>query len=295
MHESQIPEVGQILLQYTPNKQFPYGFLGKVESVTKETSATKSGDVIKVKTGPVSIWEAFTRLYINEHFKLGREEAFPSTKGIDLNKVDKFITGGLAWTSTYHLILDFDLQNKINNISLTCTNSFDLHCELNFRLKANNDKDTTYTKTPLGPEIPLPSPVATIGIKPTIQFMQGYKLSGSCGFTYALNYTTSDSWTLSYNNGLKQLVRNDATGGWHFYDNGTAMLEECGYTFTNMTWKLEGDELTITHILSPEEAAIYGSPYEIEVLRVEFKDHDNIQLHYNDHGIVGHDEFRRIK
>lgn len=515
MHESQIPKVGQILLQYSPNEQFPYGFLGKVESVTIGASETKSGDVIKVKTGPASIWDAFTKLKVDEEFKLDYTENFPSTKGIEFGKL---ITGGVAWSSTYHLIFHFDSQNKINNVSLACTNSFDLHGEFNLRLEANNDDDSTYTKTPLGPEIPLPAPVAAIAIKPTIQFMQGYKLSGSCGFTYALNYTTSDSWTLSYNNGLKQLVRSDATGeektttkqldqhtsisldgevfggiflpvelklfgsehnkitvepygginlegkidinlvereglyslfketsiepsftfgvgaeaeflrifkfeiakvekklslgekylfpefkdngsiddktsfvananverdvlfplgvgfgiynkkrdgvdsntpvqtsqhttywlnqkfenpltadfqkdstqevkpyvklwniiikadwdygnelvgSWqhilyedsrkHFYDNGTAMFEEMGNTSTNKTWNLDGNILTITHELGPDEAAIYGSPYSVEVLRVEFKDHDNIQLHYNDGGIIGYDEYRRIK
>lgn len=517
MHESQIPEVGQILLQFTPNKQFPYGFLGKVESVTKEASATKSGDVIKVKTGPASLMEAFLKLKVNEQFVLKHEDEFPSTKGIEFDKV---ISGGLAWSSTYNLIVDFDLKEGINFVSLSCTNSFDLHAELNIRVEANNDDDSTYLKTPIGPEIPLPAPVAAIAIKPTIQFMQGFKLSGSCGLTIPVNYKTSDSWTLTYDNGIKQLVRKEGTseetpvskifdiknssfslegevfggiflpvelklfgsehnkitvepyGGlnlagkfdinlewgdkglysrlketsvepsftlgvgaeaeflkifsfeiakvelkislgerylfpefkdngsidnktsfsavanverdlifplgvgfgvynkkhdgvdsdtvqqvsqhlvywsnmkfanpltanlqkdstqevkpyvklgdliikadwdygneligswqhilyedtrWHFYNNGTAMLEECGKTFTNKTWDLEDNILTITHILSPEEAAMHGSPYSIEVLKVEFKDRDNIQLHYNDGGIVGYGEYRRIK
>ena len=81
MHESQIPEVGQILLQFTPNEQFPYGFLGKVESVTRSAAATKSGDVIRVKTGPASLMEAFLKLKVNEQFVLKHKDEFPSTKG----------------------------------------------------------------------------------------------------------------------------------------------------------------------------------------------------------------------
>lgn len=248
MHESQIPEVGQILLQFTPNKQFPYGFLGKVESVTKEASATKSGDVIKVKTGPASLMEAFLKLKVNEQFVLKHEDEFPSTKGIEFDKV---ISGGLAWCSTYNLIVDFDLKEGINFVSLSCTNSFDLHAELNIRVEANNDEDSTYLKTPIGPEIPLPAPVAAIAIQPTIQFMQGFKLSGSCGLTIPVNYTTSDSWTLTYDNGVKQLVRKEGTSE----ETPVSKI----FDIKNSSFSLEGE--VFGGIFLPVELKLFGSEH----------------------------------
>ena len=248
MHESQIPEVGQILLQFTPNEQFPYGFLGKVESVTRSAAATKSGDVIRVKTGPASLMEAFLKLKVNEQFVLKHKDEFPSTKGIEF---DKFISGGLAWSSTYNLIVDFDRKEGINFVSLSCTNSFDLHAELNIRVEANNDDDSTYLKTPIGPEIPLPAPVAAIAIKPTIQFMQGFKLSGSCGLTIPVNYKTSDSWTLTYDNGVKQLVRKEGTSE----ETPVSKI----FDIKNSSFSLEGE--VFGGIFLPVELKLFGSEH----------------------------------
>ncbi len=57
--DEQIPRIGQIILKYSPTEELPYGFLGRVSSITNE------GDRIVVDTNTPSLQEAFDKLVIS--------------------------------------------------------------------------------------------------------------------------------------------------------------------------------------------------------------------------------------
>lgn len=58
--ESELPQIGQILLYGSISDKFPFGFLGKVKQITKNQGK------YEIETEPVSLEEAFDKLYINE-------------------------------------------------------------------------------------------------------------------------------------------------------------------------------------------------------------------------------------
>ena len=66
--ETELPEVGQVLLYGNVSEKFPLGFLGKVKDVVKSSSG------YEVITEPVSLEEAFDKLYINETIALTSDE-----------------------------------------------------------------------------------------------------------------------------------------------------------------------------------------------------------------------------
>ena len=66
--ETELPEVGQVLLYGNISEKFPLGFLGKVKDVVKSSSG------YEVITEPVSLEEAFDKLYINETIALTSDE-----------------------------------------------------------------------------------------------------------------------------------------------------------------------------------------------------------------------------
>ena len=66
--EAELPEVGQVLLYGNVSEKFPLGFLGKVKDVVKSSSG------YEVITEPVSLEEAFDKLYINETIALTSDE-----------------------------------------------------------------------------------------------------------------------------------------------------------------------------------------------------------------------------
>lgn len=66
--ETELPEVGQVLLYGNVSEKFPLGFLGKVKDVVKSSSG------YEVITETVSLEEAFDKLYINETIALTSDE-----------------------------------------------------------------------------------------------------------------------------------------------------------------------------------------------------------------------------
>ncbi|MBQ8915844.1 MAG: hypothetical protein IJ028_01475, partial [Alistipes sp.] len=67
LDETQIPTIGDILLQLTPTEKLPYGFLGRVTAVHKQ------GDAIEVHTEAPTLTEVFDAYQY-------RAEAFPAAK-----------------------------------------------------------------------------------------------------------------------------------------------------------------------------------------------------------------------
>lgn len=121
--EEQIPQKGQIILQFSPTDELPYGFLGRV------TNVKKSGDKIIVETEVPALNEAFEEFSINYDSR----SAYMSSRADDDAEIENEITvdqdGYINFTTT--------VSQEDPNIS--CSISFGLNTSINVNI--DNDKN----------------------------------------------------------------------------------------------------------------------------------------------------------
>lgn len=146
-----IPQVGQIIISGV-QESLPYGFLGRVTSVTKNQDGSHT-----VTTEMPGLFEAFDKLYVNENTNIEFDEA--QTRGSSLNlkggifgeldllnnipiniKSDSLQANGeLKIGGIVTVNINYDKDNKMEYCAVTCKPNvtFGVQCGLQFEKDGN--------------------------------------------------------------------------------------------------------------------------------------------------------------
>lgn len=173
--ETELPEVGQVLLYGNISEKFPLGFLGKVKDVVKSSNG------YEVITEPVSLEEAFDKLYINETTTLTFDENDTLSRGgtIQVGSSPWFPGDGyVGWQYTWGVDFSKGLDKEwkpysqtSGSLSGTYTGGF----AVGFKLSCNIDIDKKMKK----------DPYINITVGARTSFGNTFKVSGSLKQTFA--------------------------------------------------------------------------------------------------------------
>ena len=142
--EEQIPAKGEILLQFTPTEELPYGFLGRV------TSVTQNNDKIIVATEAPTLIEAFDKLCLNDTFDLVPNEMRASietdedgykilSQDVELNVGPATVKGEVGFGAK--LIIDSDIDNEEGLKNVDISLGAKINALANATIKATDEGD----------------------------------------------------------------------------------------------------------------------------------------------------------
>ena len=208
-----IPQVGQIIISGV-QESLPYGFLGKVTSVTKNQDGSHT-----VTTKTPGLFEAFDKLYVNENTNIEFDEA--QTRGSSLNlkggifgeldlsssipikiKNDSLQANGeLKIGGIVTVNINYDKDNKMNYCAVTCKPNITLgvQCGLGFE-KDGNVKKKVFEKR----SRPIILADGFIWIFPTISSYIKAEVEGKVIASTSIEYETRFTTGILYKNGTWQ-------------------------------------------------------------------------------------------
>lgn len=221
--ETELPEVGQILLVSQVSEKFPNGFLGKVTKVSKENGG------YKVSTESVPLDVAFEELSVDQTINLIPEEA--ETRALTPDKdgfywVEKELKGGGIAKGTCAVGCKLQCVIDINNKVHKPMASFTLisRLKMNAALEVKGESDKNIVNIPLI-SIPLKIvPVNPVGAAVTITMQPTLDLRFFVSAHGEFNLNADSEF---YKEVVSGLVYQDGVwkGGSHEQKNGTNGFE----------------------------------------------------------------------
>ena len=173
--EAELPEVGQVLLYGNVSEKFPLGFLGKVKDVVKSSSG------YEVITEPVSLEEAFDKLYINETTTLTFDDNDTLSRGGTIQvgsgpwlPGDGYVGWQYSWGVDFSKELDKE-WNTYSQTSGSLSGTYTGGFAVGFKLSCNIDIDKKVKK----------DPYINITVGARTSFGSTFKVSGSLKQTFA--------------------------------------------------------------------------------------------------------------
>ncbi len=191
--ESQVPQVGQILLQLSPTDKLPYGFLGKVSGVKDD------GQTITVSTTAVDLDEAFDKLNLSVDVEMQPVESEDGVKSVTKGETAdgvSFIAGfteedvigeednnvafeaSVSMGGSINVSTAVDNSKKQNDITVNCS----VLVGFEYLIKAHIEKEDDFSY-PIGKPIKICTP-SSLAIQPSIQFNIVTAYSGSIDMQY---------------------------------------------------------------------------------------------------------------
>lgn len=198
----QIPQKGQIILQYSPTKELPYGFLGRVTNIK-----TNGGKII-VETEAPSLDEAFDVLKFDYAFDLFEDTRASFEKDEDGNSVIKqtldgdykindniSISLGGSFTYATNVVLSTDINNmeNLDNFSLkvnTTTIANDISVKITTSTKNYAEANELFN---VGNPITIPLNLKIIGIKTDFQVKLAIAIQGEASLGYSTSFVNTTS------------------------------------------------------------------------------------------------------
>lgn len=188
--EEQIPTKGEILLQFTPTEELPYGFLGRV------TSVTQNNDKIIVATEAPTLIEAFDKLCLNDTFDLVPNEMRASietdedgykilSQDVELNVGPATVKGEVGFGAK--LIIDSDIDNEKGLKNVDISLGAKINALANATIKTTDEGDA---QTNICPAIQIPSP-GRIALKIDLQPKFIMKWSGEASLSAGVEFSSS--------------------------------------------------------------------------------------------------------
>lgn len=202
-----LPEVGQIVLVDSPTEKFPYGYLGRVTSISKIEGCY----CVETETVPLDV--AFERLYINQTFDLYASNDMSSTRGIYVDdegfghlKEDwKVHFGGGEVYGGVDLGLRAQLCIDIDNVAKKPYAHIIVGTKIagNMGLKINTsgeigDEGNNPYKVPIGPAFLLNTTVSNVAVKPVLQFYVSVKAEGEVALESGVDFNKQFTSALVY-------------------------------------------------------------------------------------------------
>lgn len=205
----QIPQKGQILLQFSPTEELPYGFLGRV------TDVKTSGGKIIVDTDAPALDEAFDVLKFDYAFDLFEGTRVSFEKDEQGNnaikqkldgeyKINDNITISLGGSFTHatKVVLSSDINNpeNLDNFNLK-VNTTTIAKDISVKITASTEN---YAETNelfnVGRPITIPLNLQAIGIKTDFQVKLEVAIQGEASLGYSTSFVNTTSCYISHSN-----------------------------------------------------------------------------------------------
>lgn len=208
--EEQIPAKGEILLQFTPTEELPYGFLGRV------TSVTQNNDKIIVATEAPTLIEAFDKLCLNDTFDLVPNEMRASietdedgykilSQDVKLNVGPAAVKGEVGFGAK--LIIDSDIDNEKGLKDVDISLGVKINALANATIKATDEGDA---QTNICPAIQIPSP-GRIALKIDLQPKLIMKWSGEASLSAGAEFSSSKIFNIRQNGQWGSAANNESS------------------------------------------------------------------------------------
>lgn len=211
----QIPQKGQIILQFSPTKELPYGFLGRV------TNIKNTGDKIIVETEAPALNEAFDKLIFDDELQIidntsrssfvniGKDDEGYNYTMIDVTgevKLNKYVTVGLGGSITFSSKIQqssmMDNSTGADNMNLDFKTKFKTgDLRVNVKVGANNE-DSNFLKQPIGPSIPLSGVLGKLSVSLELQPYIGTQAEGETGIQCGFTYEGRKEYKVKHSNGV---------------------------------------------------------------------------------------------
>lgn len=174
-----LPEIGQILYYEKPSPTLPYGFVGRVLTLTNESSRWK------IVTETPSILDVYERLILAEPYGKSQSELKASTLSLYNNTFEANIDRFGFWGSLSLTVYKTDppvinIENKQLKYFYLL---FDCGVDVGAGIKKELEKGLD-ALAPLGPQIkiPIPNSVFSIKLDPAVYVCMEGKLELNCSF-----------------------------------------------------------------------------------------------------------------
>ena len=211
----QIPQKGQIILQFSPTKELPYGFLGRV------TNISNNGDKIIVETEAPALNEAFDKLIFDDELQIidntsrssfiniGKDDEGYNYTMIDITgevKLNKSVTVGIGGSITFSSKIQqssmMDNSTGADDMNLDFKTKFNAgDLRVNVKVEANNE-DSNFLKRPIGPAIPLSGVLGKLSVSLELQPYLGTQAEGEAGIQCGFTYEGRKEYKVKHSNGV---------------------------------------------------------------------------------------------